>query len=222
VQAHHSLDQISPSTERTRGAPGRRDHPSAAHRALAPTSTLYGGTSPYAGAVGKAPLAPNPPEPNDASPPTDLAELVDITAEGRDWANSRPVRGMTARRVLLQSCRLTGSELAEAKLSDVTFDDCRLDFVNFRFASLERVVFRDCRMDECDLYEASLKDVLLERCQLRVATLTSATFRRVELRGCSLDGLIGVESLRGSRMPLQDVLANAPMFAAAAGIEIID
>jgi uncharacterized protein YjbI with pentapeptide repeats len=117
---------------------------------------------------------------------------------------------------------LTGSELAEAKLSDVTFDDCRLDFVNFRFASLERVVFRDCRMDECDLYEASLKDVLLERCQLPEATLTSATFRRVELRGCSLDGLIGVESLRGSRMPLQDVLANAPMFAAAAGIEIID
>ncbi len=173
--------------------------------------------------MGKAPLAPYSPESDDdAPPPTDLAELVDVTVEGADWANSRPVRGMKARRVGLRSCRFTGSELAEAKLSDVTFDDCRLDLVNLRFATLERVVFRDCRMEECDLYEAFLRDVLFERCQLREATFSSVTLLRVELRGCDIDGVIGMESLRGSRMPLNDVLANAPMFAVAAGIEIID
>lgn len=173
--------------------------------------------------MGKAPLEPYPPEPDDDAPaPTDLAELVDVTVEGADWANSRPVRGMAARRVALRSCRFTGSDLAEAKLSDVMFEDCRLDLVNLRFAVLERVIFRDCRMEECDLYEASLKDILFERCQLREATLSSATLLRVELRGCDLDGLVGVESLRGSRMPLHDVLANAPLFAAAAGIEIIE
>ena len=174
--------------------------------------------------MGKAPLAPYPPDPDDDAPPppTDLAELVDVTVEGADWANSRPVRGMEARRVELRSCRLTGAELVEAGVSDVTFDDCRLDLVSLRFAKLERVVFRDCRMSECDLYEASLKDVLFERCELREATFSSATLQRVELRGCDLAGLRGVEALRGARMPWNDVLENAPLFATAVGIEIID
>ena len=104
----------------------------------------------------------------------------------------------------------------------MTLDDCRLDLVNLRFAKLERVIFRDCRMSECDFSEASLKDVLFERCQLREATFSSAALQRVELRGCDLAGLQGVESLRTARMPWGDVLENAPLFAIALGIEIID
>ncbi len=107
-------------------------------------------------------------------------------------------------------------------MSDVTFDECRLDLVNLRFAKLERVVFRDCRMSECDLYEASVKDVLFERCELREAVFSSAALQRVDLRGCDLTGLRGMESLRGARMPWNDVLENAPLFASAVGIEIID
>ena len=70
--------------------------------------------------------------------------------------------------------------------------------------------------------KASLKDVVFERCQLREATFSSATLQRVELRGCDLAGLRGAESLRGARMPWNDVLENAPLFAAAVGIEIVD
>jgi uncharacterized protein YjbI with pentapeptide repeats len=173
--------------------------------------------------MAKAPLAPHPPDPGEDAPsPADVTELIDTQVEGVDWANSRPVRGMEAVRAHLRSCRLTGSDLAEAKLTDVTFDDCRLDLVNLRFATLRRVVFSDCRMEECDLYEAVLKDVLFERCQLREATFASVTLERVELRGCDLAGVDSVESLRGARMPLTDVLANALLFAAAAGIEIIE
>jgi uncharacterized protein YjbI with pentapeptide repeats len=173
--------------------------------------------------MGKPPVAPYPPQPEeDAEAPTELGELLDGTVAGADWANSRPVRGLEARRAELRTCRLTGAELAEAKLSDVTFDDCRLDLVNLRFSKLERVVFRDCRMTECDFEEASLKDVLFERCELQEATFSSAALQRVELRGCNLRGLRGVESLRGARMPWNDVLENAPLFALAVGIEIVD
>jgi uncharacterized protein YjbI with pentapeptide repeats len=112
--------------------------------------------------------------------------------------------------------------LAEATLIDVTFLECRLDLVGFRVASLERVVFRDCRMTECDFYEASLNDVLFDHCELREATFTSAKIQRVELRGCDLVGLRGVEALRGARMPWNDLLENAPLFANALGIEIIE
>lgn len=173
--------------------------------------------------MAKPPLEPYPPDPDDdAEPPTELVELVDVRVQGADWANSKPPRGLAARRVELRTCRLTGSELAHAQLSDVTLDDCRLDLVNFRFAKLERVVFRDCLMTECDFYEASLQDVRFERCGLRAATFAAVTVQRVELRGCDLAGLDGVGSLRGARMPWTDVLEHAALFAAAAGIEIVD
>jgi len=77
-------------------------------------------------------------------------------------------------------------------------------------------------MNECDFEGASLKDVLFERCALREATFASAALQRVELRGCDLAGVRGVDALRGVRMPWNDVLENAPLFALAAGVEIVD
>jgi uncharacterized protein YjbI with pentapeptide repeats len=147
--------------------------------------------------------------------------LVDAVVRDVDWAN-RQSRGLVARRAELHRCRLTGAELAEAVLTDVTFADCRLDLVGLRIAQLERVAFRDCRMAECDLHGASLTDVLFERCELREATLSGVKLKRVELRSCDLAGLRGVEALRGARMPWNDVLENGPLFATALGLEIVD
>ncbi|HEX5246208.1 MAG TPA: pentapeptide repeat-containing protein [Gaiellaceae bacterium] len=172
--------------------------------------------------LGKPPTSPYPPDlPEDPVPVTDLEDLVDAVVAGVEWAN-RPARGLAARRVELRRCRLTGVELAEAMLSDVTFHDCRLDLVSLRIAKLERVVFRECRMAECDFYDASLTDVLFEGCELREATFSGVKLKRVELRGCDLSSLRGVEALRGARMPWNDVLENGPLFAAALGLEIVD
>jgi uncharacterized protein YjbI with pentapeptide repeats len=176
------------------------------------------------GWVGKPPVAPYPPdleENADAAAVTDLADLVDAVAVDLDWAN-RHARRLVARRVEIRRCRLTGSELSEAALSDATFAECRLDLVGLRTATLQRVVFRDCRMGECDLYQAKLTDVLFEQCDLREATFSGASLQRVEFRGCNLTALRGAEALRGARMPWNDVLENAPLFATALGVEIVD
>jgi uncharacterized protein YjbI with pentapeptide repeats len=170
----------------------------------------------------KPPASPYPPDPDeDAAPVTELNALVDAVVVDADWAN-RQARGAVARRAELRRCRLTGTELAEAALTDVTFEECRLDLAGLRIAKLERVVFRDCRMAECDLFEATLTDVLFERCELREATFGGVKVQRVELRGCDLAGLHGAEALRGVRMPWNDVLENGPLFAAALGVEIVD
>jgi len=168
------------------------------------------------------PRSPYPPDPAD-EPPLDVAfdELTDVVSTDRDWAGVRAFR-FSARRAGLRRCRLTGAELAEATLRDVTFDECRVDLVGLRHARLERVVFRECRMGECDLYGASLTDVLFERCELRGATLSAARLQRVELRGCDLTGLHGAEALRGARLPWSDVLENAALLATVLGIEIVD
>jgi uncharacterized protein YjbI with pentapeptide repeats len=172
--------------------------------------------------VSKAPLSPYPPDPDDdASPTVDLDDLVDVVAADRDWANRRAVR-FSARRVEFIRCRFTGAELAEATISDARFDDCRLDLAGLRHAKLERVTFRDCPMSECDLHGAVLKDVVFERCELREAVFSTARLERVELRGCDLTAIRGAEALRGARMPWNDVLANAALFASVVGIEIVE
>jgi len=172
--------------------------------------------------VGKPPQEPYEPDlPDGYMPARELTDLVDAVVEDADLANLRNP-GLDLRRVALRRCRLTGAELAESTFVDVTLDDCRLDLAGLRFARCERVVFRDCRMNECDLYDAVLKDVLFERCDLREATLTGVKVERVELRGCALAAARGAESLRGARMPWNDVIENAGVFATALGIDIVD
>jgi uncharacterized protein YjbI with pentapeptide repeats len=172
--------------------------------------------------LSKPPQTPYPPDPADDAPrEVDFDELIDVVATDRDWAGRRGLR-FSAQRVELRRCRLTGAELAEATFSDLSFDECRLDLVGLRHARLERVAFRNCRMSECDLYGASLNDVLFERCELREATFSTASLQRVEFRGCDLTGLRGAEALRTARMPWNDVLENAILFATVLGIEIVD
>jgi uncharacterized protein YjbI with pentapeptide repeats len=172
--------------------------------------------------LGKPPHTPYAPDLDDDSVPVfELADMVDAVAEDADWAN-RQARGLVARRAEWRRCRLTGAELAEAALSDLTLEECRLDLTGLRMARLERVAFRDCRMAECDLYEAELKEVLFERCDLREATVTGVHLTRVELRGCRLDGIRGLASLGGVRMPWGDVIENGHLFAAALGVEIVE
>jgi uncharacterized protein YjbI with pentapeptide repeats len=71
---------------------------------------------------------------------------------------------------------------------------------SFMDARLESVAFLDCRLDGADF---------------RGAQVTACA-----VRGASLDGVLGVESLRGLRMPWPDVLASAGALAAALGIAI--
>ncbi|HEV7640881.1 MAG TPA: pentapeptide repeat-containing protein [Gaiellaceae bacterium] len=170
----------------------------------------------------KAPLQPYPPDlPAEPEEPDLEAGLRDAIVRDVDWANRRVTRASVLR-TELHTVRLTGADLAESTFRDVRFVGCRLDLAAARLSRFERVVFSDCRLEELDLYGSQLKDVVFERCVLREAAISGVKAERVELRGCDLTGLRGAEALRGMRMPWNDVLENAPLFAAVAGIEIVD
>jgi uncharacterized protein YjbI with pentapeptide repeats len=172
--------------------------------------------------VSKPPLEPYPPDlPEDPEEQELEAGLTDVIVRDADWANRRVTRASVLR-AELHAVRLTGADLAESTFRDVRFVGCRLDLAAARLSRFERVVFSDCRLEELDLYGAQLQDVLFERCVLREATISNVKAKRVELRGCDLTGLRGAEALRGMRMPWNDVLENAPLFAGVAGIEIVD
>ena len=168
-----------------------------------------------------APKAPHAPDVDpDAPQPEALDDVVDARIENADFSNRRFLRS-SIRRIELHLCRLTGIELAEATWNDVALTDCRVDFGGFRHAKLTRVVFRDCRLEEADFAAAKLTDVVFERCELRRASFAGCRIERVELSGCTLLELVGVESLRGARMPWGDILENAPLFAQGLGIEVL-
>jgi uncharacterized protein YjbI with pentapeptide repeats len=168
-----------------------------------------------------APKSPHPPDLDPNAPsPDGLDDAIDARIENTDFSNRRFLRS-SIRRIELHLCRLTGVELAEATWNDVVLTECRADFGGFRHAKLARVVFRDCRLEEADFTGATLIDVTFDRCELRRASFTNCRVERVDLNGCTLAELIGVESLRGARMPWNDILENAPLFAQGLGIQVV-
>ena len=147
--------------------------------------------------------------------------LTDVVVAGGSWANLRAVRGSLTR-VEAREVRATGADFAETELRDVVFESCRLDLASFRFARLARVAFLDCRLDEADFHGATLSSVRFERCGLRRASFENVSFSQSELSACEWDGVVGAESLAGTRIPIADVLQLAPALAAALGISIVD
>ncbi len=118
--------------------------------------------------------------------------------------------------------RLTGVDMAESRIEDVTFRDCRIDLASFAQTLLVRTTFEDCVLSECDFGEARLQSVRLERCDLSGADFSDARFVRCELRGCRIDGARGPASISGVAMSVADTVAASTTFAAALGIAIID
>ena len=60
--------------------------------------------------------------------------------------------------------------------------------------------------------------MLFESCDLTSAHLSEATFELCELQRCELQGIRGIEALRGARIPLTDLLPITPLLADALGI----
>jgi uncharacterized protein YjbI with pentapeptide repeats len=143
--------------------------------------------------------------------------LADVAVASADLANLHaPTAAL--RRVPVDQTRLTGTILSDASLRDVAFTGCRMDLANLASARLERVVFTDCDLREASLGEAVLRDVRFVRCDLGGAELDRVRLQRVELEGCRLEAIHSVGNLRGATMPWPDIVANAGLLAAAAGI----
>ena len=109
-----------------------------------------------------------------------------------------------------------------AALREVVVRDSRADLASFAEAGLERVTFEDCVLTQADFLDARLRNVRFLRCDLTQADLRGARMTDCELRGCTLDGLEGIEALRGAAMPWADIVGTAGAFAAALGIRVLD
>jgi len=123
--------------------------------------------------------------------------VEDCLFERIDFSRAR-LTGLRLDRCHLLGCKLTRAHLTESVLSNVLFEECRLDATTlddvqtagpagFTACVLVNAVIRDCRFDVATF----------DGCRLREITLTSCDLRGADLRGNRLAGIRGITSLRG-------------------------
>ena len=61
-----------------------------------------------------------------------------------------------------------------------------------------------------------------EGCDLSGADISGARLERCSMRRCTLEGLRGVDRLRGVAMPWDDILAAAGVFAGELGVQLLE
>jgi uncharacterized protein YjbI with pentapeptide repeats len=147
--------------------------------------------------------------------------MLDVIVERGNLANLDAPE-LSLRRVSLSGVRLTGVQWPRGRIADTMFSDCLVDLASFAGTTFERVEFTRCRLGQADLREALFRSVRFDDCDLTEADLTGLRIDRCELHGCTLDGVTGLERLRGAAMPWADVVGNAALFAAALGIRVLE
>ncbi len=115
-------------------------------------------------------------------------------------------------RTRFTGCRLSGLAWSEGSLANVLFEDCRLDYASFRQVDLVGpVVFVNCTLTEVSVVGGRWRTVAVDSCRLAGMEFDGCDLRGADLRGNLLDGVRGVESLRGVTIGVEQVgqLANA-------------
>lgn len=150
------------------------------------------------------------------------------------------VPGLTLRDVILRDCglsnvdgregaisrvevhrsQLVGFSASQSRIRDLRVIDCSLQLASFALSRVQNAVFERVNLTEASFLNARLEDVEFIDCRLAGADFRGATLTRCVIRGSSLEGVVGVDSLRGVRMPWVDVLASATAMADALGIEV--
>jgi uncharacterized protein YjbI with pentapeptide repeats len=143
----------------------------------------------------------------------DDAELLRCNA-----ANLKATRARL-RRVRFGEVRMTGIDLSETELHEVSLTDCRADYASFNRGRLESVLMENCVLREADFANARLIRVRFKNCDLSQADFGGAELQRCEMVGCTLEGVKGVPNLSGVSMPWDDIVAAAAVFAGALGIQ---
>ncbi|MBV9819010.1 MAG: pentapeptide repeat-containing protein [Solirubrobacterales bacterium] len=146
-------------------------------------------------------------------------ELVDVVLRDCELSNL-VVREARLRRVDIRGSRLVGIDLGRAEIRDLRMVDCSMALATLAAATLGSVELQRVNLSESVWMDAALRGVALVDCELSGADFRGASVDGLAIRGATLEGIIGVASLRGLRMTWSDVLASAGALAAALGIGV--
>jgi uncharacterized protein YjbI with pentapeptide repeats len=145
--------------------------------------------------------------------------LSDARLNGCDLSNIRARRG-AMRRVELADSRLVGFSLSEGKVGDLRVVGGTMMLCSFAHSTLRHVEFENVNLCAASFLETRLESVSFSGCDLTGADFRGTRLKECAIRGSSLDGIVGVESLRGLTMPWSDLVGSVGALAAALGIGV--
>ena len=145
--------------------------------------------------------------------------LVDVVMRHCNLSNLDAREGLLTR-VAMHGSQLVGFGFTRGEIRDLHVTDSSLQLASFSSAKLHNVVFERVNLAEASFMEARLEAVAFVDCRLDGTDFRRATLSGCAIRGTSLEGVLGVESLRGVRMPWADVVGSAGALATALGIVV--
>lgn len=148
-------------------------------------------------------------------------DLSDVVVGDCDLSNVEAGEGHL-RRVEFRRSRLIGFSLRGGRARDLRVADCTLALGSLASAGLQDVVFDSVNLSDATFQDARMRNVQFVDCELAGTDFRGARLTDCRLRGTPLDGVVGVESLRGLAMPWPDIVASAGALAAALGIRAED
>jgi len=126
--------------------------------------------------------------------------------------------GLTARRIVIETSRMSGCIMSESILRDFRIAASKLDMTNFRFAKLKNVLFKDCDFTDADFAGVTLSGVMFQNCKLERTNFDGASMNQVDITSCELIDLLGVRGLAGATIGYDQLATLAPSLANELGI----
>ena len=153
------------------------------------------------------------------APSASALELRDVRLNGCDLSNVE-APDPSIWRVDVSGSRMLGFRAGGGDVRELRVTDSSLVLATFAFARLRNVVFDRVDLSEASFMEARLDHVEFSDCRLAGTDFRGATLSACAIRGSSLDGVLGIDSLRGVRMPWSDIVASVAALAAGLGIQV--
>jgi uncharacterized protein YjbI with pentapeptide repeats len=145
------------------------------------------------------------------------AQWKDLRFEDCDLSNLE-VRLLTAVRVELVGCRMTGMRAGESDFQDLLVSAGDQRYAQFRMSKFKNCEFDGCDFEDADFYGADLSGCVFRKCNLRNAEMSRSKLVGTDLRGSNIDGLrVTVEDVAGAIVDAAQALALAPLL----GIRIL-
>ncbi|WP_159623611.1 pentapeptide repeat-containing protein [Ruania rhizosphaerae] len=145
--------------------------------------------------------------------------FTDCDLTGADLA------GLTTRdvglvRTTLDGARLTGSSWLRSRWRDVEATDLVADLLSAHSATWTAVTLTGANLRQADFSGAALQRVRFVDCDLTEARFAGMRAQQVTMSGCRLEGITGVDALRGVTMTTEDAVGALGSFAAHLGITV--
>ncbi|GAA4488871.1 pentapeptide repeat-containing protein [Microbacterium panaciterrae] len=149
------------------------------------------------------------------------ATLLDVEiVDARTAALS--LKDATIRRLRIAGGRIGTLDLSGAHVAELILEHARIDYLSLAAAKIQDSVIADCTLATVDLPMATVTRVRFERSRADEVDTRGLRADSLDLRGLDALAFLDVTALRGTTLTARQVELLAPVFAAAAGIDVQD